>query len=90
MRCFQMTHEGLDAALTAAAVEGASLRMVAFSHLDLGDWRKQQAYIMPQSTASSAREDFELGLRVLPQPVMQAPSAGSLQARASHTSSQSP
>ena len=83
-----MTHESLDAALTAAAIEGSSLRMVAFSHLDLGDWRKQQAYVMPQSAASSPREDFELGLRVLPQPVMQAASAGSLQARAPHASAQ--
>ena len=74
-----MTHEGLDAALAAAAVEGSSLRMVAFSHLDLGDWRKEVAYVLPQSAAGSPREDFDLGLRVQLQPLVRAPSVGCLQ-----------
>ena len=43
-----MTHEGLDAALAAAAGEGSGLRMVAFSHLDLSEWREGHNYILPQ------------------------------------------
>ena len=77
VRCFQMTHESLDAALSAAAGEGSSLRMVAFSHLDLAEWREKQAYILPQSNADHSSDDF--GLRLIPQSFVQAPSAGSLQ-----------
>ncbi len=72
-----MTPESLDAALAAAAGEASSLRMVAFSHLDLGGWRQGQSYTMPQgSAANSSPED---GLSLIAQPMVQAPAAGSLQ-----------
>ena len=83
VRCFQMTHEGLDAALAAAASQCSKLSMAAFSHLDLAEWRKQQAYIMPESSPSDSSDDYALSLRVISQSFMQAPRAGSLQVTAS-------
>lgn len=72
-----MTPESLDAALAAAAGEASSLRMVAFSHLDLAGWRQGQSYVMPQgNAANSSAED---GLSLIAQPIVQAPAAGSLQ-----------
>ena len=72
-----MTHEALDAALAAAAGEGSGLRMVAFSHLDLSEWREGHNYILPQDRPAPSSYDF--ALRVIPQPVVQPPVAGSLQ-----------
>ena len=72
-----MTHEALDAALAAAAREGSGLRMVAFSHLDLSEWREGHNFILPQDRPAPGSYDF--ALRVIPQPVVQPPAAGSLQ-----------
>lgn len=72
-----MTHEGLDAALAAAAGEGSGLRMVAFSHLDLSEWREGHHYILPQDRPAPG--SYAFALRVIPQPVVQPPPAGSLQ-----------
>ena len=72
-----MTHEGLDAALAAAAGEGSGLRMVAFSHLDLSEWREGHNYILPQDRPAPG--SYAFALRVIPQPVVQPSPAGSLQ-----------
>ncbi len=77
VRCFQMTHEGLDTALTAAAAEGSGLRMVAFSHLDLSEWPEGHNHTLPQDRPAPNSYDF--ALRATPQPVVQPPAAGSLQ-----------
>ena len=77
VRCFQMTPESLDAALAAAASEASSLRMVAFSHLDLAAWREKQEFILPQGSANHGNNDY--GLSLVARRTVQAPAAGSLQ-----------
>lgn len=74
-----MTPESLDAALAAAAGEASSLRMVAFSHLDLAGWCEREDYTMQQGSASSS--SVEDGPRLIAQPNLQAPAGGSLQVK---------
>ena len=74
-----MTPESLDAALAAAAGEASSLRMVAFSHLDLAGWREKQECILPQGSINNSGVDYALKLTA--QPLVQAPAAGMLQVR---------
>ena len=72
-----MTPDSLDAALVAAAGEASSLRMVAFSHLDLAGWREKQEFILPQGSATNGSDDYALSL--IARPSVQAQAAGSLQ-----------